>query len=123
MPKITEGKVIGIVGSRRRNSIEDRAKCLEALQTIYKYGDTIVSGGCSTGADRFAEDMAKENEIPIMIWYASWTRKGRSAGFLRNTNIAEDCDVLITLCAPDRTGGTEDTVKKVLKLEKEVIYA
>ena len=45
--------------------------------------------------------------------------KSRGAGFVRNGDIAKDSDVLIACVAPDRTGGTEDTIKKFLKLKTE----
>jgi hypothetical protein len=46
---------------------------------------------------------------------------GPGAGFLRNTDIAKDADVLIAVVAADRTGGTEDTIRKVQKMGKRVI--
>ena len=48
----------------------------------------------------------------ILIYYAAWDRLGKSAGFTRNTDIARDADVLIACVAKDRTGGTEDTIRK-----------
>ena len=115
-------KTIGIVGSRRRNTHEDFDKCITALDKIYEYGDRIVSGGCLEGGDKFAEQIAKALGLTITIHYPNWKKFGKFAGFERNTKIAKDCDVLIALVAEDRTGGTEDTVKKVLKMNKEVIY-
>jgi len=40
---------------------------------------------------------------------------------VRNTLIAKDCTVLIACVAEDRTGGTEDTIKKADDLGKGVI--
>ena len=128
-------KVIGIVGSRRRNDTEDADALFQAFIKLYKAGDTIVSGGCPKGADRFAEMLAEEMEIPIEIHYPNLTELDETllvanrraayaiVNFARNTLIAESCDVLIALVAPDRKGGTEDTVKKALKLGKKVVYA
>lgn len=118
-------KVVGIVGSRRRNSREDKEKLVAALDNYVKdvsVSYKIVSGGCPVGADRFAEEIAKARGLTITIHYPDWSGLGKVAGFARNTKIAEDCDVLIAVVAPDRTGGTEDTVKKAIKLGKEVIY-
>lgn len=116
-------KTIGIVGSRRRNTFKDFQLCRRAFYKIYQPGDKIVSGGCEKGGDKFAEKIARGAGITIIIHHADWIGHGKVAGFLRNTAIAEDCDVLIALVHQDRTGGTEDTVKKALKLGKEVIYA
>ena len=118
MISMTEYQTIGIVGTRRRDSHHDYLKTLCKFKQIYKPGDRIVSGGCPEGGDRFAEKIAKDMQIPILIHYAAWNRLGKGAGFLRNTDIAEDADVLIAVVAPDRTGGTEDTIRKFLRLKR-----
>lgn len=122
MPKIPP-KTIGIVGSRRRDSDEDFRKCLRAYESVFREGDSIVSGGCPKGGDRFAEIIARSRGLTITIHHADWDKFGKRAGFVRNSKIAEDCKVLIALVAEDRTGGTEDTVAKAIDLGKKVIYA
>lgn len=133
MPKVVQRKpkVIGIVGSRRRASVEDQRLLIEKFHEFYREGDTLVSGGCPTGGDRFAEDIARYWGLTITIHYPDWNNRRKQiqtdglarkiAGFVRNTRIAEDCDVLLALVAEDRTGGTEDTVKKAVKLGKCVV--
>jgi hypothetical protein len=111
---------IGIIGSRRRNTESDYRATLSAFLSVYKnVGDTIVSGGCRSGGDRFAEIIAKTRNIPILIHPANWARYGRSAGFQRNTLIARDSDTLIACVAEDRTGGTEDTIRKFRQLHPQ----
>lgn len=112
-------KIIGIVGSRSRDSLQDFNKVKEAFLKLYEDGDEIVSGGCPQGGDRMAELIAKVEQIPIKIYYAQWKKHGRAAGFIRNSDIAEDADILIACVAEDRTGGTEDTIKKFLKRRPE----
>lgn len=53
-------KYIGIIGSRRRNTEEDFQNVKKKLLSIYVVGDVIVSGGCRTGGDKFAEQLAEE---------------------------------------------------------------
>ena len=114
-------KVIGIVGSRRRNSHEDFVATARMFRAIYNEGDRIVSGGCPKGGDKFAHEIAKLDGIPITIYYPKWSL-GRGAGIIRNSLIAAAADVLIACVADDRKGGTEDTIKKFQKLGKtEVI--
>ncbi len=110
-------KKIGIVGSRRRNAAHDLDAVVKAFFQIYELGDSIVSGGCPKGGDRFAEIIASVEEVPITIHKADW-KLGRHAGFLRNTTIAEESDVLIACVADDRKGGTEDTINKFQRLGK-----
>jgi len=104
-------KTIGIIGSRRRNNTQDYSLVEQTLESIYESGDILVSGGCSKGGDHFAEILAARFNIPIKIYKANW-KQGKHAGFLRNTDIARDADVLIACVANDRKGGTEDTIRK-----------
>ena len=121
---------IGIVGSRRRFTDKDQMKVVKAFDKIESqlgvwvdddgkidpnrvYGClTIISGGCRHGADCWAEQIASIRGIPIMIYHADWKTWYNAAGPIRNTYIARDSDVLIACVAPDRTGGTEDTIRK-----------
>jgi len=111
--------IIGIVGSRRRDTEEDK-KLIEnkLLEYIEKYPDvTICSGHCPKGGDRFAEELAEKYKLKTIIYPADWKKYGRGAGFMRNTDIVKTSDKLIACVASDRTGGTEDTVKKFIKMK------
>ena len=110
-------KTIGIIGSRRRNTESDYDVVETAFFKAYKLGDKICSGGCPKGGDRFAEVISKKYDIPILIYKAEWKKFGRSAGFIRNSDIAQSSDILIACVSSDRTGGTEDTIKKFLKIQ------
>jgi len=105
---------IGIVGSRRRDKFSDYIQTRDKFFSIYKSGDWIVSGGCPQGGDRFAELLARQHGIPIIIFYPDWVNHGRAAGFVRNQDIADWSNSLIACVAEDRKGGTEDTIKKFL---------
>jgi len=110
-------KTIGIVGARRRNSLKDFVKVAQTFLAHYEEGDSVCSGLCPKGGDRFAVVLA---DICLLdknhrLWFpAEWETYGKSAGFVRNTDIAENSDILIACVAPDRRGGTEDTIKKFL---------
>lgn len=110
---------IGIVGTRRRDNAQAYMQVEKAFFNIYKEGDWIISGGCQIGADRFAEVIAKKFGIPILIFYPNWDKYKKGAGFVRNLDIAKMSDRLIACVATDRTGGTEDTIKKYMQQEKE----
>jgi len=111
-------KVIGIIGTRRRDTVEDYKAVEIAFLKIYKPGDTICSGLCPKGGDRFAVLLSEKFNTKV-IWHpADWKRYGKSAGFRRNGLIARDSDVLIACVSSDRKGGTEDTIKKFKKRGK-----
>jgi hypothetical protein len=113
--------IVGIVGSRRRNSMTDKELIKQELLKILKEYSVvkICSGGCSRGGDYFAEELSKEFKLEIKIYKADWNQHGKGAGFIRNTDIARDSDVLIACVSSDRTGGTEDTIKKFKKFHPD----
>lgn len=126
-------KFIGIVGSRRRDTPKDKRLVKSLFLTVYKKGDVIVSGGCPRGADRFAEEIAREMDIEIIIYRADWNNLSHPdaliktnkygqydarAGFRRNTSIASHSEILIACVADDRRGGTEDTIAKFTEMNK-----
>jgi hypothetical protein len=123
---------IGIIGSRRRDSNEDLNILVNKFVNYCRDNDlkqnevTIVSGGCKKGGDRFAEIIAGEFKLPIILHLPDKTALPENPqrwdfakiNFDRNTKIANDSHVLIAMVAPDRLGGTEDTIKKFLKHNK-----
>ena len=126
MKGIGVSKIIGIIGSRRRDTNEDYKQVYNEFKKWYDVGDKICSGGCPKGGDRFAEIIARKLGLTIengglIIHYPVKPRPGSprwewaQANYARNTLVANDSDVIIASVAPDRTGGTEDTIKKFLK--------
>lgn len=115
---------LGIVGSRRRFTFTDME--LIRCRILALKPDMIVSGGCRIGADRFAEEIATELGISIIIFRPDLKRKFPapsrhdiiSAYYARNWKIAKESDHLVALVAPDRKGGTENTITYFEKLGK-----
>jgi len=117
-------KYIGIIGTRKRNSEHDFLCLVDRFLQIYEEGDIIVSGGCPVGGDYFAEILAEAYcEKEPIIFYPAWDIYGKRAGFLRNTEIAKQSDVIIALVTKDRnlSRGTMDTVNKMIGMNKPVI--
>jgi predicted Rossmann fold nucleotide-binding protein DprA/Smf involved in DNA uptake len=107
---------LGIVGSRQRAKVEDLQILRKRVRQLQP--NMIISGGCSTGADAFAEQIAREMGIPILIHYPkldnlrTYTRQQVvEAMYARNKLIAIESDYLIAFVASDRKGGTESTIK------------
>lgn len=93
----------------------------------------IVSGGCKQGGDRFAEILSVKFDCPKIIHYPDKSKldtellkvNSRAAytkiNYARNALVARDAkDYLIACVAPDRKGGTEDTIKRWKKLHPEL---
>ncbi len=53
---------------------------------------TEVVSGTARGADKLGEKYAKENNIPIKQFPADWDNNGKSAGFIRNEQMAKYAD-------------------------------
>jgi len=138
---------VGIIGSRRRNTLSDLSLVTAMFERVHvPHMTVIVSGGCPTGGDAFAEYIADQWAIPKFRYRSRWPIDGIPAecshmmihlpdkgtfletperwraakqNYERNTLIAQDSyDFLIACVAIDRTGGTEDTIKKWLKFRK-----
>ena len=57
---------------------------------------TIIDGMASSGADKLGVDFAyKYNEITLEPHYAEWDKHGKSAGFIRNQEMANVADAAI----------------------------
>lgn len=124
---------VGIVGSRRRDASTDYDKTLIAFAKIFDRlrGDIevmIVSGGCPQGGDRFAELIADKFALRKIIHYPDRNAypgtpmpfRATKQNYARNTLIAADSkDHLIACVAADRTGGTEDTIKKYVSIHRK----
>jgi hypothetical protein len=115
---------IGIVGSRRRKSLDDKNLILYELSKLTV--TELVSGGCKIGADNFAEEISTELNIPIKIFYPKITNNMSyyqrvECYFSRNKEISEYSDILIAVVSNDRTGGTENTIKHFNRLKKRLI--
>ena len=122
--------IIGIVGSRRRNSPKDFASVIITLRRLERDDDDliekIVTGDCSEGGDEFARSIADMFGYELDVKYKLDPETGEKLEgyrrcsyneftqicYERNEEIAkEPLDYLIALVAPDRKGGTENTIK------------
>lgn len=89
---MTNFRVI-IAGSRTFNDYSILKKfCDHVLQN--KCGIIIVSGKAK-GTDTLGEKYAKEKNYPIAEFPADWESYGKSAGYIRNEEMAKYADALI----------------------------
>lgn len=55
---------------------------------------TVVSGG-ARGADKLGEQYASENELRVHRFPADWDKHGKSAGYIRNSEMADHSEALL----------------------------
>lgn len=110
-------KVI-VAGSRSFDSYDLLKEKLDMLEI-----SEIVSGG-ARGADSLGEKYALENNIPIKLFPANWNQYGKSAGFIRNREMAQYADFLIVFWDGESKGTKHmiDLMKKENKNGTVVIF-
>jgi len=126
--------IIGIVGSRRRNSLDDEAKLTRTIIQILRDNRVkgcnvkIVTGDCNKGGDDFARDLCELRDWECDVKRIKDPETGEEMDFNnhrwfpyktmcqifydRDEEIAkEPLDYLVCLVACDRKGGTEKTIE------------
>lgn len=73
----------------------------------------IVSGGAK-GADRLGEKFAKLKNIPLKVFIPDWDTYGKSAGHIRNKQMAKYADKLIAFW-DGKSPGTMNMIDTALK--------
>jgi len=107
-------KVI-IAGSR---TITDR-KLVEVAIKASGFTITEVVCGMARGVDTVGFNWAKDNNIPVKEFPANWNKYGRSAGPIRNKEMADYAEALIAVMVPG-SRGTKNMVETATKLGLKV---
>lgn len=95
---------------------------LERTFDIYKLTDKvqeIVHGGCPRGPDHWAERFAVYADLPSKVFQADWEVYGKSAGPIRNKQMAEYADALL-LIWDGKSRGSANMKKEMLYQNKSV---
>ncbi len=79
-----------IAGSRDFNDYELLKSKLDKVKK--HYGEFEVVSGKARGADSLGERYARENNLPIVEFPADWDKNGKSAGYIRNAEMADYAD-------------------------------
>jgi len=111
---------VAIVGSWRRTDREAVEACVAALAP----GSIVISGGCR-GVDCWAAEAARRRGLDLVEHrpdLAGVRSRSHAAGryYARNQRIVDDVDRVFAFPAADRTGGTEDTIRRALAAGKPV---
>ena len=113
-----------IAGSRCFNDYNLlKNKCDYLLSNTNKNTIEIVSGTCN-GTDKLGEKYAKENNLKLTLFPADWNSFGKSAGYIRNEEMAKYSDALIVFWDGKSKGTNHmiDLAKKYSLIVKTILF-
>lgn len=109
---------IAVIGSRTFNDYD-----LLRVTILSKFSPRdireIVSGG-ARGADKLGERFAQEFGLKTNIFLPDWEKYGKQAGFIRNTDIIKNSDIVLAFW-DEKSTGTLDSINTAKKLNIPVI--
>jgi len=87
---------------------------------VFKFNPIKIISGGAIGADSLAEEYAKKENIIFEIFKPEWDKYGKSAGFIRNQQIIDACDIVLAFW-DGKSKGTQDSINKA-KLAKKPTF-
>ena len=81
--------------------------------------EIVVISGCARGADSLGELYAKTKGYAVERHPADWDKNGRSAGYIRNEQMAEVADALVAFW-DGKSRGTAHMIETMNRLHKPV---
>ena len=96
-----------------------KAKCDKILASKGQTHNIVVITGAARGADSLGEQYARENGYAIDSRPADWNAHGKSAGFIRNVQMANSADALIAIW-DGKSHGTKHMIDTAINKGLEV---
>ena len=113
-------KRIVIAGCRDYENFEAAKRFIDiCLSNVRKENEIIIVSGGARGADAIGERYAKENGFAVEKYPADWEKYGKSAGPIRNKQMAEISDYVICFWN-EKSKGTKSMIDFAKKLNKPV---
>lgn len=109
---------LAIIGSRDFIDYEYMRKTLK--EKLPRTPITLIISGGARGADSLAERYAKENNIPLKVYWADLVKYGRSAGYRRNIDIVKEVDFVIAFW-DGKSKGTKHSIDLCYQYNKQLI--
>jgi len=112
-----------IAGSR---SITDKQKVFEIIEENNQRWQqdnifiTEIVSGRARGIDNLGEEYARKNNISIKFFPADWNKHGKSAGYIRNAEMAKYADGLLAIWDGE-SKGTKHMIEIAKKYELSII--
>ena len=102
-----------ITGGRDFNNYPGLVKVMHKLLSNIN-DEIIVVCGKARGADSLGEKYAKERGYTIRYFPADWDMNGRSAGYIRNEEMAQNADALVAFW-DGKSRGTQHMIQTAQK--------
>lgn len=115
-----------IIAGSRTAPEEDKELFLKVSRILSQISseDIEIVSGTARGADKFGENYAKQMSIPIKQFKPDWDKFGKSAGMIRNKQMAEYATHLILIWDGKSKGSANmkrEAEKQGLKI-REIIW-
>lgn len=107
---------IVVAGSRSITNKNLVYQCIEKSNVAI----TEIVSGCARGVDSLAEAYAADHDIQIMPFWADWPKHGKSAGPIRNKEMAEYADAAIIVW-DGQSNGAQNMIENMRSVGKRVI--
>ena len=106
-----------IAGGRDFTNVNVMAETLNNLQDVdhaIEIEKLTLICGMARGADLTAYKLFREVGLPVEMYPANWDEHGKQAGFIRNTQMADNADMLIAFWDGESRGTAHmiDTARK-----------
>ena len=114
-------KRIIIAGSRDFNNYDIVKRILKKYIKVNKIelSNIIIVSGCANGADKLGERFAIEYKIKLKKFPANWNEYGKSAGYIRNSEMAKYGNKLFAFW-DGKSKGTKHMINLMKKEKKKV---
>ena len=93
---------------------------LDALHASRRGPITLIIHGGASGADTLGGMWAKENKVPMLVFYADWKTHGKAAGPIRNQRMLQDGGIDLVIACPGGRG-TDDMIRRATKIGLKAI--
>lgn len=103
-----------VAGGRDFNNYELLKQTVNQFISDNSEANPYIVCGRARGADTLGEKFAREYSYKIRYYLADWSTYGKSAGFVRNVEMAENADALVAFW-----DGNSPGTKHMIKVAKE----
>lgn len=102
-----------IAGGRDFNCYSFLSSEIDTFRRSISSEVTVISGR-ARGADKLGERYASDNDLKVRMFPADWDKYGRSAGYIRNSEMVESSEALIAFW-DGKSKGTKHMIDLALK--------